>query len=225
MASALTGDRGALSQAVRPGARGVAAAELCDEGGGGAEHLSVETRGGGARRGRQLESGSEGLQGDCSRRRRASRRGRRGDVGWSAEEEEAGRAECSGSAGTSGWRCQDAGGRAGLDVSSWRTAGRPPRQAGEQPRHVGPQRAGCALPRVQLCHDLLRLGEEDEAWKLANEIRNADGYNAAAHNIGLLEDEMRAFVTIQDKDFLLRMPKRDQLIYADRALQILRLVA
>ncbi len=90
------------------------------------------------------------------------------------------------------------------------------------------QRASLAMQpdfapaRVQLCNDLLRLGEEDEAWKLANEIRTSDGYNAAAHNIGILEDEMRGFVTIQDKDSILRLPKRDQLIYADRALEILR---
>lgn len=76
--------------------------------------------------------------------------------------------------------------------------------------------------KVQLCHDLLRLGQEEEAWKLAAEIRDQDGYNIQAHNIGLLEKEMQGFITQSYDDFILKMPKRDWPIYGERALNLLR---
>ena len=76
--------------------------------------------------------------------------------------------------------------------------------------------------KVQLCHDLLRLGEEDEAWKLAATVREEDGYNIQAHNLGLLEKEMGGYVTKSFPDFILKMPKRDWPIYGERALALLR---
>lgn len=76
--------------------------------------------------------------------------------------------------------------------------------------------------KVQLCHDLLRLGEETEAWKLAAEVRSNDGYNIQAHNIGLLEQEMGGYVTQTFDDFILKMPKRDWPVYGERALALLR---
>ncbi|MDZ4288662.1 MAG: hypothetical protein U0984_11925 [Prosthecobacter sp.] len=76
--------------------------------------------------------------------------------------------------------------------------------------------------KVQLCHDLLRLGEEDEAWKLAAAIREKDGYNVQAHNLGQLEIEMRGYTTQVFEDFILKMPKRDWPIYGERVLTLLR---
>ena len=76
--------------------------------------------------------------------------------------------------------------------------------------------------KIQLCHALLRLGEEDEAWKLAAEIRDKDGYNVQAHNFGLLEKEIARHVIHRDADFILKMPARERDIYGDRALALLR---
>lgn len=76
--------------------------------------------------------------------------------------------------------------------------------------------------KMQLCHDLLRLGEEEEAWKLAAAIREEDGYNIQAHNLSLLEKEMSGYVTKSFEDFTLKMPKRDWPIYGERALTLLR---
>jgi len=76
--------------------------------------------------------------------------------------------------------------------------------------------------KVQLCHDLLRLGEETEAWKLAAVIREKDSYNVQAHNIGLLEQEMNGYTTQTFEDFILKMPKQDWPIYGERALALLR---
>ena len=76
--------------------------------------------------------------------------------------------------------------------------------------------------KVQLCHALMRLGDEAEAWKLAAEIRAADGYNLQAHNIGLLEKEVAKFVTKESADFIIRMPAREWEVYGERALALLR---
>lgn len=76
--------------------------------------------------------------------------------------------------------------------------------------------------KIQLCHALLRLGEEDEAWKLAAEIRDKDGYNVQAHNIGLLEKEIARHAIHRDADFILKMPARERDIYGERALALLR---
>ncbi|OYW72520.1 MAG: hypothetical protein B7Z37_24575 [Verrucomicrobia bacterium 12-59-8] len=76
--------------------------------------------------------------------------------------------------------------------------------------------------KMQLCHDLLRLGEEEEAWKLAELIRKEDGYNIQAHNLALLEKEMNGYTTQTFEDFILKMPKREWPIYGARALALLR---
>lgn len=76
--------------------------------------------------------------------------------------------------------------------------------------------------KMQLCHDLLRLGEEAEAWKLAEQIRKEDGYNIQAHNLALLEKEMGGYATQSFEDFVLKMPKRDWPVYGERALALLR---
>lgn len=76
--------------------------------------------------------------------------------------------------------------------------------------------------KLHLCHAFFRLGREEEAWTLAKEIREADGYNIQAYNIGLLEAEMKGFTVRQEPDFVLKMPARDAVIYGDRALELLR---
>ncbi len=76
--------------------------------------------------------------------------------------------------------------------------------------------------RVALTQDLLRLGEEAEAWKLAAEIRSQDGYNVQAFNIGQLEKQMAGFTTKTFDDFILKMPKRDWPVYGEEALALLR---
>lgn len=82
---------------------------------------------------------------------------------------------------------------------------------------------GAFLPaKVQLCHALMRLGQEDEAWKLADEIRAADDYNLQAHNIGLLEKEVAKFEIKKFDDFIIKLPRRDWDVYGERALTLLR---
>ncbi|RBP47906.1 tetratricopeptide repeat protein [Roseimicrobium gellanilyticum] len=75
--------------------------------------------------------------------------------------------------------------------------------------------------KVHLCQALFRLGKEDEAWKVAKEVRDADGYNVQAYNIGLLEAEMKGFKVRETPDFVLKLPAKDDAVYGDRALELL----
>ncbi len=94
-------------------------------------------------------------------------------------------------------------------------------EGAEHQRRVLALDPGHLEAKLQLSRDLLRLGHEDEAWRLAKEVRDADGYNVQAHNLGLLEKEMKGFVTREQDGFILRLPKLDEQIYADRALALL----
>ncbi len=75
--------------------------------------------------------------------------------------------------------------------------------------------------KVQLCQDLLRLGREDEGWKLAAEIFEADGYNVLAFNLTNLRDRLAGFRTLKQDGFLVRMDPREADLYGDRVLALL----
>lgn len=75
--------------------------------------------------------------------------------------------------------------------------------------------------KVQLCQDLLRLGEEEEGWKQAREVFAIDGYNVATFNLVTLHDELQGFRTLTGDGFVLRMDAREAEIYGLRALALL----
>ncbi len=89
------------------------------------------------------------------------------------------------------------------------------------------QRAALAMDsdylpaRLQLAHDLLRLGDEDGAFALAEEVSQADEYNVLAYNLTVLRDELASYETIASDDFTIRMPANEAEIYGDRALELL----
>lgn len=76
--------------------------------------------------------------------------------------------------------------------------------------------------RLQLCQDLLRLGEEDEGWKLADAIFAADGYNVVAYNLVTLRDHLAGFRTLEADGIILRMDPREADLYGERVLDLLR---
>jgi DNA-binding SARP family transcriptional activator len=76
--------------------------------------------------------------------------------------------------------------------------------------------------KVQLCQDLLRLGLEDEGWKLADEVFAQDGYNVLAYNLTNLRDRLAGFKTLKDDGFLVRMDPREADLYGPRVLALLR---
>jgi tetratricopeptide (TPR) repeat protein len=75
--------------------------------------------------------------------------------------------------------------------------------------------------RLQLCQDLLRLGEETEGWKLADQVFAKDGYNVVAYNLVTLRDRLAGFRTLEADGFLVRMDRREADLYGDRVLALL----
>jgi tetratricopeptide (TPR) repeat protein len=76
--------------------------------------------------------------------------------------------------------------------------------------------------RIQLAQDLLRLGQEEEGWQLADAAYATDGYNVVAHNLVTLQDSIAKFRTLDDDGFLVRMDAREAEIYGSRVLDLLR---
>jgi tetratricopeptide (TPR) repeat protein len=75
--------------------------------------------------------------------------------------------------------------------------------------------------KIQLCQDLLRLGREDEGWKLAAEIFATDAYNVVAYNLTTLRDRLAGFKTLESEGFLVRMDPREAQLYGSRVLDLL----
>ncbi|HEY5914455.1 MAG TPA: tetratricopeptide repeat protein [Verrucomicrobiae bacterium] len=75
--------------------------------------------------------------------------------------------------------------------------------------------------KSQLAQDLLRLGEETEGWRLADEVQRADAYDVEANNLVALHDVIRKFQTLTNQHFILRMNSREAALYGSRALGLL----
>ena len=75
--------------------------------------------------------------------------------------------------------------------------------------------------KLQLSQDYLRLGNEEEGWKLADAVHEADGYNVVAYNAVTLRDEMEKFTTIETDRFIIRMDSREARIYGQQVLSLL----
>jgi tetratricopeptide (TPR) repeat protein len=79
-----------------------------------------------------------------------------------------------------------------------------------------------APAKIQLAQDLLRLGQEEEGWQLADESYTADGYNVVAHNLVTLQDNIAKFRTLEEGGFVVRMDAREAEIYGRRVLDLLK---
>lgn len=75
--------------------------------------------------------------------------------------------------------------------------------------------------KIELAEDLLRLGQEEEGWMLANEVSQLDGYDVTAFNLVNLGDTMGKFQTLTNRDFIVRMTRKEAEIYGDRVLDLL----
>jgi len=76
--------------------------------------------------------------------------------------------------------------------------------------------------KIQLAEDLLRLGEEDEGWRLAKEVYDQDGYNVVAHNLVALHDNLAKYRTLDADGFLIRMQAREAEIYGEVVVELLQ---
>ena len=75
--------------------------------------------------------------------------------------------------------------------------------------------------KAQLAQDLLRLGKNDEGWKLADEVQQADPYDVVAFNLTTLRDALAKFRTLTSEHFAVRMDPREADIYGADALALL----
>jgi len=75
--------------------------------------------------------------------------------------------------------------------------------------------------KAQLAQDLLRLGEESEGWRLADEVQHEDGYDVAANNLLTLHDTMGKFQTLTNSHFNVRMSPPEAALYGPRVLELL----
>ena len=75
--------------------------------------------------------------------------------------------------------------------------------------------------KIQLSQDLLRLGEEEEGWRLADEVFDTDGYHIVAHNLVQLKQELAKFKTLRAEGLIVRMDPREAGIYGNRVLALL----
>jgi tetratricopeptide (TPR) repeat protein len=75
--------------------------------------------------------------------------------------------------------------------------------------------------KIQLANDLLRLGNDEEGWKLAREVYESDSYNVVAYNLVTLGDEMEKFSVIDRDGFIVRMDPRESQLFGDRVVEIL----
>jgi tetratricopeptide (TPR) repeat protein len=76
--------------------------------------------------------------------------------------------------------------------------------------------------RIQLAEDLLRLGEEQEGWTLANEVNKKDPYNVEAYNLVHLHDALSGFKTLSADGLLIKMDQREAAVYGDKVMELLK---
>jgi tetratricopeptide (TPR) repeat protein len=75
--------------------------------------------------------------------------------------------------------------------------------------------------KAELASDLLRLGQEDEGWELAQQVHTKDDYDVEAYNLVTLHDTMAKYTTLTSDDFVLRMTPLEATIYGQRVLALL----
>jgi tetratricopeptide (TPR) repeat protein len=75
--------------------------------------------------------------------------------------------------------------------------------------------------KFQLAYDLLRLGNEQEGWKLADEVQQQDNYHVVAYNLVTLKKQLEQFRTLTSPHFELRMETREANVYGRQVLELL----
>ena len=70
----------------------------------------------------------------------------------------------------------------------------------------------------------MRLGREDEGWRLAQQVYTNDGYDVTAFNLVTLRKEMAKYKTLTNQDFIVRMATNEAALYGDSVLALLQRV-
>jgi tetratricopeptide (TPR) repeat protein len=75
--------------------------------------------------------------------------------------------------------------------------------------------------KAQLAQDLLRLGDETEGWRLAEEAHEQDEYDVTSFNLVTLKDKLAKFRTLTNADFVIRMGTNEAPVYGEQVLALL----
>ncbi len=75
--------------------------------------------------------------------------------------------------------------------------------------------------KAQLVSDLLRLGQDEEAWRLANLVQTNDGYDVQIFNLLELHDKLAKFTQLEQNGFRVQMDATEAGIYGDDVLYLL----
>jgi len=75
--------------------------------------------------------------------------------------------------------------------------------------------------RAQLAQDLLRLGQRNEGWQLAETAHDKDGYDTQLFNLLQLRDSLDRFDVIRSDRFEIHMSKTEASIYGTHAQRLL----
>lgn len=95
------------------------------------------------------------------------------------------------------------------------------REGAEHQRRALALEPGTVPATIQLAQDLLRLGQEREGWRLAEEAANADGYLVVAHNLSVLRQHLDQMRLIETPHFRVRMDPREAAVYGDEVMTLL----
>ena len=82
--------------------------------------------------------------------------------------------------------------------------------------------SGYLPAKIQLAQDLLRLGQEQEGWTMADEVHNQDAYNIEAYNMANLRDNLSKFRTLKADGFAVRMDELEAGVYGDQVVKLLQ---
>lgn len=75
--------------------------------------------------------------------------------------------------------------------------------------------------KFQLAQDLLRVGEDEEAWSIVDEVVVTDQYNIVAYNLKTLQERLLSFTTIEAPGLIVRMDAREARIYGSHVVELL----
>jgi tetratricopeptide (TPR) repeat protein len=75
--------------------------------------------------------------------------------------------------------------------------------------------------KIQLASDLLRLGNGEEGWRLAEEVYQQDGYNVVAYNLVTLGNTVGGYTVLHQDGFIVRMEPSEAGTYGQLVLDLL----
>src|SRR6185312_9513604 len=73
----------------------------------------------------------------------------------------------------------------------------------------------------ELAEDLLRLGQDEDGWQLAESTHKKDAYDVTSYNLSTLHERMMKFQTLTNEHFIVHMSPLEAQLYGDRVLGLL----